>query len=100
MLEELLSLLGEDANQVKAKEALRFATNSVLLYIKEDYIPEKLESIVLEIAMARYERFGSEGTTEETVDSVRLDYTSDYLEPHYTILDSYTESKKKKVQFF
>ena len=104
-MEDLRALLiqGEDEDglqELKLEMAYSFAATLICSYIGENTIPEILESIVKEITIARFQRFGSEALSSEQVDVVSFTYQDDYLSPYYAILDEYNSAKKKRVQFF
>lgn len=108
-MEDLRALLiqGEDKDglqELKLEMAYSFAATLICSYISENTIPEMLESIVKEITIMRFQRFGSEAVSEEKVDVVSFTYRDDYLSPYYTILDEYNNNnntkRKKKVRFF
>lgn len=104
-MEDLRALLiqGEDEDglqELKLEMAYSFAATLICSYIGENTIPEILESIVKEITIVRFQRFGSEALSSEQVDVVSFTYQDDYLSPYYAILDEYNSTKKKRVQFF
>ena len=104
-MEDLRTLLiqGEDEDglqELKLEMAYSFAATLICSYIGENTIPEISESIVKEITIVRFQRFGSEALSSEQVDVVSFTYQDDYLSPYYAILDEYNSTKKKRVQFF
>ena len=66
----------------------------VLNYINEDILPKKLEYIVVELVIARYNRLGSEGLNSENTDGVSVSYNKNTLDNFKEDLDRYIESKK------
>lgn len=100
MEEQLLLLLGSGVDSAKAKQALKFASSLVKLRISQDIIPTILEDIVMDIALARYERFGSEGVSSESVDAVSQSYHDNYLLPYENILEEYVRQTQKQVKFY
>lgn len=61
-------------------------------------IPEKLEFIVLEISIRRYNRLGSEGMSSESVEGHTMQFNDvqDELVPYKSIIDQYKEDRGRK----
>ena len=86
-------------------EIVKLVAMPVLLYIKQDNIPAELEWIVVELAIARYNRIGAEGYTEEKNDNVQNRFEENTLDKyiHYLdawIADNVEQVKECKVRFF
>lgn len=87
-------------------EIIRLSAMPVLLYIKQDNIPTELEWIVVELAVARYNRIGAEGYTEEKNDNIQNRYEENILDKYLTYLDKWIEANTEvvedapKVRFF
>lgn len=71
MIEKLVNLLGiENLNgdeYRKLQIIVEIVTNRLLLRIGRTTLPQELEYIVIEIAIARFNRIGSEGLTSHHV---------------------------------
>ncbi|WP_071025992.1 phage head-tail connector protein [Peptoniphilus raoultii] len=71
--------------------------------IKE--IPKELEFIVVEIAVKRYNRIGSEGMTSETVEGHSINFSTSDFDEYADFIDKFIEEldedfKNKKVVRF
>lgn len=59
----------------------------VMLSLEE--VPEELQFVLLEVAIRRFNRIGSEGMKSETVDGHRVDYSMDDFSDYARVLVSY-----------
>lgn len=66
-------------------------------------IPEKLEYIVTEVAVVRYNRLGSEGKTQESVEGFSSTYSNNDFMAYESAIESYLNryrpSKKGVIRF-
>lgn len=103
MLEQVKLILGlSDSNEKDEliETIIDIVEKPVLLYINELELPLELHFIVMELAVARYNRLGSEGLTSEKIDVISNTYQADTLSPYYAILNEYNRNKGgKKVVF-
>lgn len=71
--------------------------------IKE--IPDALSYIVTELSLARFNRLGSEGVFQETVEGYHVQYIEKYLETYeddlweWAVFNGYVEDGKATVRF-
>lgn len=79
------------------KEIINNIASMVLLYIDEETLPTELEFVVVESAVSRYLRRGSEGFENESMGEISITY-QEILTPYIPFLDKY-KSKKNKVRF-
>lgn len=70
-------------------------TDAVNLYCGTDSIPLPLEFIVVECTVARYNRLGSEGLSQEQIDVINSVYQSDLFTSYIPYMESYKKSNKK-----
>ena len=101
----MLSIADNDRDALLT-EIVRLSAMPVLLYIKQDNIPPELEWIVVELSVARYNRIGAEGFTEEKSDNIQNKYESNVLDKYLSYLDAWVEAntdvveESPKVRFF
>lgn len=108
MLKNLKTLLGftdDDAN----RDALLTLINDqatarlCLLLGGVDELPEKLEYIVTEVSVARFNRIGSEGMASHSIEGESLTFVDDdfaaFSEDIKAYLNAQTASKAGKVRF-
>lgn len=105
MLNKVKVLLGlTDSSQDDVLgQIIEDMTNLVLLYINEEELPTKLESVVRDMSIMRFNRLGSEGLKSMGIDVISNSYIEDYLAPHKGTLDTYKKAQGKglsKVRFF
>ena len=60
----------------EATVLIQLATNDVLLATNRSVLPKKLEAAVLDIALIRFNRMGSEGETARNQGGVRISFES------------------------
>ncbi|WP_026565889.1 phage head-tail connector protein, partial [Bacillus sp. UNC41MFS5] len=63
--------------------------SAVKLYINSDTAPAELVWVINEATIARYNRVGSEGLTQENIDVIGLTYQADVLDVYKPYLDAY-----------
>ncbi|MGW7931873.1 phage head-tail connector protein [Staphylococcus xylosus] len=75
-----------------------------LLPSNQESIPSKLEFIVKEVAVKRYNRIGAEGMKSESVDGRSNSYESNDFEEYHDIIEKYFDNgsngKKGRAMFF
>lgn len=87
-------------------EIIRLSAMPVLLYVKQEQIPTELEWIVVELSIARYNRLGAEGYTEEKNDNIQNRYEDNAMDKYIPFLDAWVEANTEvvettaKVRFF
>lgn len=73
-------------------------------HAKLDNIPSELLFIVEEMAVARFQRLGSEGMASESVEGHSVTFNEDDFSPYLSILETYipekSNEKSGKVMFF
>lgn len=105
MLENLKTLLGIEGSDIDAKLNLIIANTSARLKLLLGGIepPEEMKHIVLEVAVARFNRIGSEGMTSHSVEGESANYGADdfgpYMDEIQAYLDMQKEAKRGKVRF-
>lgn len=108
MLNDLKIMLFGEAIEDTAKDALlkliiSGATSRLQLRLGGLEPPESMNHIILEVAIARYNRVGSEGLTSHTVEGESMSFSDNdfagYEDEIQAFLDSQKEVKKGKVRF-
>ena len=109
MLEDLKRLIGMDSSE--ADPELDAKLNWILLSVKSRLKillggadpPEEMNYIVIEVAVARFNRIGSEGMSAQTVEGESLSFSDDdfarFAAEIQAFLDSQHSSGKGKVRF-
>nr|DAQ51527.1 MAG TPA: tail connector protein [Caudoviricetes sp.] len=93
IIDKIQLLTGADDNQLELLETIVYLVESkVLNRIGELEIPKKLEFIVIELCVARFNRIGSEGLKSESVDGAVQTYENE-LEAYEPIFEKYMEKK-------
>lgn len=77
------------------QDIINVMTQRVTGYIGEEVLPAKLEWIVKELAIIRYNRIGSEGTKTDSEEGKNATYVDDPFQDFVPTLDKYIEDNNK-----
>ena len=107
MLNNLKLLLGIDPADTTLDEKLLLlvdtATARLKILLGGIEPPESMAHIILEAAVARFNRIGSEGLSSHSVEGESLSWSENdfagYMDDIRAYLDDHKESKKGKVRF-
>ena len=81
-------LLGVTENDELINEIIELTKDKILNYINETELPNELEFVLVELAIQRFNRIGSEGISSESVDGKSVSYEDDF-ENYKPYLDDY-----------
>lgn len=96
IIDKIKLLTGADDNSWELLETIVYLVESkVLNRIGELEVPKKLEFIVIELSVARFNRIGSEGLKSESVDGAVQTYENE-LEAYEPIFAEYMARKENK----
>ena len=76
------------------------AKTLVRLKVKKPECPLELLFIAEDVAIAKYNRIGSEGISQESVDVVSTTYTEDLLAPYQEVSQSYINASSGRLVAF
>ena len=84
LLNRIKTLLGVTDNDELIDEIIELTKSKILNYINELEIPKELEFILIELAIQRFNRIGSEGIASENIDGKSVSYEDDFeaYKPH------------------
>ena len=84
LLNRIKILLGVTDNDELIDEIIELTKSKILNYINELEIPKELEFILIELAIQRFNRIGSEGIASENIDGKSVSYEDDFeaYKPH------------------
>lgn len=105
MLEKIKILLGLEDGELDERINLLIGMATLRLTILLGGIepPEKLNYIIIEVVISRYNRIGSEGLKEHSVEGESQSFTESdfdaFKDDIQAFLDSQTESTRGKVRF-
>lgn len=68
----------------------------ILIYINADVIPKQLNGVLIDSAIAKYNRNGDEGYASVSIAGTSYAYQS-ILEEYYPILDKYLDNNRKWI---
>ena len=88
LLNRIKTLLGITDNDELIYEITELTKSKILNYINETELPNELEFVLVELAIQRYNRIGSEGIASESVDGKSVSYDDDF-ENYKPYLDDY-----------
>lgn len=83
----LLGITNND-NEELLREIIEITKAKILSYIDEAELPKELEFILIELAIKRFNRIGSEGILSESIDGKSVSYEDDF-ESYKTYLNDY-----------
>ena len=98
LLNRIKTLLQIQDNDELIYEIVEITKEKILNYINEKELPKELEFILIELAIQRYNRIGSEGISSESVDGKNVSY-DDSFENYKTYLDDYIFRNNKNKGF-
>ena len=78
LLNRIKTLLQIQDNDVLIYEIVEITKEKILNYINEKELPIELEFILIELAVERYNRIGSEGIASESVDGKNVSYGDNF----------------------
>ena len=88
LLNRVKILLGISENDELVNEIIELTKDKILNYINKAELPHELEFVLIELAIKRYNRIGSEGIASESVDGKSVSYEDDF-ESYKHYLDDY-----------
>ena len=90
LLNRVKILLGISENDELVHEIIELTKDKILSYIDKTELPHELEFVLVELAIKRYNRIGSEGIASESVDGKSVSYEDDF-EKYKSYLDDYIQ---------
>lgn len=78
-------------------EIIILTTEKILSRINEDTIPSKLEWILIEASIKRFNKIGSEGITSENIEGSQISYGGD-IEEYEIYFADYIEYKNNNAK--
>ena len=98
LLNRVKILLGISENDELVHEIIELTKDKILNYINKTELPFELEFVLVELAIKRYNRIGSEGIASESVDGKNVSY-EDNFESCKQYLDDYIFRNNKNKGF-
>lgn len=105
MLETIKKLLGitDSLQDDKLKVIINLTQERLCFLLGEEDIPEELGYIVKEVAVARFNRIGSEGFASHSVEGESITWSDDDFNAFREDIDEWrsrqTDAKKGRVRF-
>ena len=88
LLNRIKTLLNIEGNENLIYEIVNITESKILNYINATEMPKELEFVLIELAVQRFNRIGSEGIASESIDGKSVSYDDDFTGyKHY--LDDY-----------
>ena len=88
LLNRIKTLLQINDNDELIYEIVEITKEKILNYINEKELPSELEFILVEMAISRFNKIGSEGFSSESTDGKSISYEDDF-EMYKQYLDDY-----------
>lgn len=106
MLEQIKQLLGLENDESRddlLATIINLATARLKLLIGGIEPPEELEHIIVELAVTRFNKIGSEGLSSHSVEGESLSFTENEFAPFSAEIQAFLDGQKKnsrgKVRF-
>ena len=95
LLNRIKTLLNIEGNENLIYEIVNITEAKILNYINASEMPKELEFVLIELAIQRFNRIGSEGISSESIDGKSVSYDDDFIGyKHY--LDDYISRNSVK----
>ena len=88
LLNKIKTLLQINDNDELIYEIVEITKEKILNYINEKELPGELEFILVEMAISRFNKIGSEGFSSESTDGKSISYEDDFAN-YKQYLDDY-----------
>ena len=88
LLNRVKTLLSITDDNELIYEIVEITKSKILNYINQEELPKELEFVLVEMAVSRFNRIGSEGFASETIDGKNISYEDDF-EIYKKYLDDY-----------
>ena len=88
LLNRIKTLLQINDNDELIYEIVEITKEKILNYINQEELPKELEFILVEMAISRFNKIGSEGFSSESTDGKSISYEDDF-ENYKIYLDDY-----------
>ena len=98
LLNRIKTLLQINDNDELIYEITEITKEKILNYINEKELPQELEFILIELAIERFNKIGSEGIASESIDGKNVSY-DDSFENYKIYLDDYIFRNNKNKGF-
>ena len=98
LLNRIKTLLQIQDNDELIYEIVEITKEKILNYINEKELPIELEFILIELAIERFNKIGSEGIASESIDGKNVSY-DDSFENYKVYLDDYIFRNNKNKGF-
>lgn len=105
MLEKIKLMLGiaDNAQDERINLIISMVTSRLKVLLGGIEPPEELDNIVIEVAVSRYNRIGSEGLSDHTVEGEKQTFNNSdfapYMDDIQAWLDSHAEARKGGLKF-
>lgn len=98
MLEKLKLMLGltdaDESTTARLEQIIDIVSQRLCILLNADTVPVALEYIVVEVAIARYNRIGSEGVKSHTVQGESMNWdTDDDLKPYLDDIQAWLDAQ-------
>ena len=98
LLNRIKTLLQINDNDDLIYEIVEITKEKILNYINEKELPKELEFVLVELAIERFNKIGSEGIASESIDGKNVSY-DDSFENYKVYLDDYIFRNNKNKGF-
>ena len=94
-LSRILKLLGGAPDNLLVRSVIDLVESQLLVRIGGDEVPDRLEYIVINVSVARYNQIGDEGKSSMTVEGESASWLTDLFAPYEKDIQAYLDSRDK-----
>ena len=96
LLNRIKTLLNIEGNEELIYEIVNITESKILNYINATEMPYELEFVLIELAVQRFNRIGSEGISSESIDGKSVSYDDDFIGYRHYLDDYISRNSVKK----
>lgn len=99
-LDRVKTLLGftDTQNDELLNQVISLTSDRLKVRLGADQVPDQLEYIVAEVAVARFNRIGSEGLSSHSVEGESMSWSDDDFAPYQDDIEAYNDSLETSVK--
>ena len=96
LLDRIKTLLNVEGNEELITEIVNITESKILNYINATEMPYELEFVLIELAIQRFNRIGSEGIASESIDGKSVSYDDDFIGYKHCLDDYISRNSVRK----
>lgn len=94
-ISKVLALLGSTVNEDQVVSIIDLVKAQLTVRINEEEVPDKLDYIIVNVSVARYNQIGDEGKSSMTVEGESASWLTDLFAPYEKDIQAYLDNRDK-----